>query len=260
MDENMNTTEAQVQESAVPDAEAVAAEENAAASKPETSVENETGANEAEPAKQPQSPEENARFAAMRRQQEAQQRKEQIFHELVGDAVNPNTGKPFASKAEFVAWRDEMATRQRAQAAQMEPEAFKQLEAQLREQIKATDPEIRAQAEELQRHRQREAQEQFSNDLKAIRKAYPDEKAKSVDELGVEFLKLCASGIKPLVAYEAIRAEKARSTQNPPSMGDVKPTSSGEKEFFTREEVAAMDQATVSKNYEKIRKSMGTWK
>ena len=50
MDENMNTTEAQVQESAVPDAEAVAAEENAAASKPETSVENETGANEAEPA------------------------------------------------------------------------------------------------------------------------------------------------------------------------------------------------------------------
>ena len=49
MDENMNTTEAQVQESAVPDAEAVAAEENAAASKPETSVENETGANELNP-------------------------------------------------------------------------------------------------------------------------------------------------------------------------------------------------------------------
>ena len=48
MDENMNTTEAQVQESAVPDAEAVAAEENAAASKPETSVENEIGANEAD--------------------------------------------------------------------------------------------------------------------------------------------------------------------------------------------------------------------
>lgn len=56
------------------------------------------------------------------------------------------------------------------------------------------------------------------------------------------------------------RAEKARSAANPPSMGDVKPTSSGEKEFFTHEEVAAMDQATVSKNYEKIRKSMGTWK
>lgn len=135
MDENMNTTEAQVQESAVPDAE-----ENAAASKPETSVENETGANEAEPAKQPQSPEENARFAAMRRQQEAQQREEQIFHELVGDAVNPNTGKPFASKAEFVAWRDEMATTPaRHRLRRWSPEAFKQHEAQLREQIKATD-------------------------------------------------------------------------------------------------------------------------
>lgn len=258
--EEMNTTEVQVQESFAPATEAVAAEENAAASKPETSAENETGANEAEPAKQPQSPEENARFAAMRRQQEAQQREEQIFHELVGDAVNPNTGKPFASKAEFVAWRDEMATRQRAQAAQMEPEAFKQLEAQLREQIKATDPEIRAQAEELQRHRQREAQEQFSNDLKAIRKAYPDEKAQKVEELGIEFLKLCAGGISPLVAYEAIRNEKARSAANPPSMGDVKTSPTTEKEFFTRAEVAAMDQATVSRYFDKIRKSQQYWK
>lgn len=260
MDENMNTTEAQVQESAVPDAEAVAAEENAAASKPETSVENETGANEAEPAKQPQSPEENARFAAMRRQQEAQQREEQIFHELVGDAVNPNTGKPFASKAEFVAWRDGAAGRGRAQAAPVEPEALARLEAQLRQQFRATDPEFLAQAAELKKAHDREAQAQFSNDLKTIRAAYPDEKAQKVEELGIEFLKLCAGGISPLVAYEAIRNEKARSAANPPSMGDVKTSPTTEKEFFTRAEVAAMDQATVSRYFDKIRKSQQYWK
>lgn len=257
MEENTIITEVQAPESTAP--EPIASADGAPESTPEPSQGNNTGVNEADPAAQPQPQEERARFAAMRRQQEAQ-RENRVFHELVGGAINPETGKPFATKEEFIAWRDTVATRQRAQSAKMDPEAFKQLETQLREQIKATDPDIRAQAEELQRHRQREAQEQFSNDLKAIRKAYPDEKAKSVDELGVEFLKLCAGGVNPIVAYEAIRAEKSRSATNPPSMGDVKTSPAPEKEFFTREEVAAMDQATVSKNFDKIRKSQEHWK
>ena len=200
-----------------------------------------------------QTPEENARFAAMRRRQEAQQREERLFHELVGDARNPETGMPFASKAEFVAWRDGAAGRGRAQAAPVEPEALARLEAQLRQQFRATDPEFLAQAAELKKAHDREAQAQFSNDLKTIRAAYPDEKAQKVEELGIEFLKLCAGGISPLVAYEAIRNEKARSAANPPSMGDVKTSPTTEKEFFTRAEVAAMDQATVSRYFDKIR-------
>ena len=117
-----------------------------------------------------------------------------------------------------------------------------------------------AQAAELKKAHDREAQAQFSNDLKTIRAAYPDEKAQKVEELGIEFLKLCAGGISPLVAYEAIRNEKARSAANPPSMGDVKTSPTTEKEFFTRAEVAAMDQATVSRYFDKIRKSQQYWK
>ena len=94
----------------------------------------------------------------------------------------------------------------------------------------------------------------------AFSSAYPDEKAQKVEELGIEFLKLCAGGISPLVAYEAIRNEKARSAANPPSMGDVKTSPTTEKEFFTRAEVAAMDQATVSRYFDKIRKSQQYWK
>ena len=123
-----------------------------------------------------------------------------------------------------------------------------------------TDPEFLAQAAELKKAHDREAQAQFSNDLKTIRAAYPDEKAQKVEELGIEFLKLCAGGISPLVAYEAIRNEKARSAANPPSMGDVKTSPTTEKEFFTRAEVAAMDQATVSRYFDKIRKSQQYWK
>ena len=138
--------------------------------------------------------------------------------------------------------------------------ALARLEAQLRQQFRATDPEFLAQAAELKKAHDREAQAQFSNDLKTIRAAYPDEKAQKVEELGIEFLKLCAGGISPLVAYEAIRNEKARSAANPPSMGDVKTSPTTEKEFFTRAEVAAMDQATVSRYFDKIRKSQQYWK
>ena len=44
------------------------------------------------------------------------------------------------------------------------------------------------------------------------------------------------------------------------SMGDVKTSPTTEKEFFTRAEVAAMDQATVSRYFDKIRKSQQYWK
>ena len=225
--EEMNTIEMQAQESA---AGTAGYAESTAPAGPEAPQGDLGGADNEGTGARRQTPEENARFAAMRRRQEAQQREERLFHELVGDARNPETGMPFASKAEFVAWRDGAAGRGRAQAA------------------------------ELKKAHDREAQAQFSNDLKTIRAAYPDEKAQKVEELGIEFLKLCAGGISPLVAYEAIRNEKARSAANPPSMGDVKTSPTTEKEFFTRAEVAAMDQATVSRYFDKIRKSQQYWK
>ena len=234
--EEMNTIEMQAQESA---AGTAGYAESTAPAGPEAPQGDLGGADNEGTGARRQTPEENARFAAMRRRQEAQQREERLFHELVGDGA---------------------AGRGRAQAAPVEPEALARLEAQLRQQFRATDPEFLAQAAELKKAHDREAQAQFSNDLKTIRAAYPDEKAQKVEELGIEFLKLCAGGISPLVAYEAIRNEKARSAANPPSMGDVKTSPTTEKEFFTRAEVAAMDQATVSRYFDKIRKSQQYWK
>lgn len=37
-----------------------------------------------------------------------QKNKEHLFHELLGDTINPNTGKPFESIAEFEAWKKSM--------------------------------------------------------------------------------------------------------------------------------------------------------
>ena len=250
--EEMNTIEMQAQESA---AGTAGYAESTAPAGPEAPQGDLGGADNEGTGARRQTPEENARFAAMRRRQEAQQREERLSLIHISEP-----GMPFASKAEFVAWRDGAAGRGRAQAAPVEPEALARLEAQLRQQFRATDPEFLAQAAELKKAHDREAQAQFSNDLKTIRAAYPDEKAQKVEELGIEFLKLCAGGISPLVAYEAIRNEKARSAANPPSMGDVKTSPTTEKEFFTRAEVAAMDQATVSRYFDKIRKSQQYWK
>lgn len=112
-------------------------------------------------------------------------------------------------------------------------------------------------AEQLRRYQQREMQAVFDGDLKAIRSAYPDERANSVDELGPQFIAMCAAGVSPLSAYEALRAEKARSVRQPPSMGDVRPA--GGKGFYTRDEVARMSRSEIEHNFERIRRSMDRW-
>lgn len=207
-----------------------------------------------EPAKPWNTPE-NARFAQQRRQQEAQ---EAAFRQLVGDITNPATGKPFSSPEEWNNWKRSAAIAMQAKQANVSPDVLARVVDRVREDVKKTDPDILRDRQQLEEYRQREAQSIFAADLKAIKKAYPDENAKSVEELGDQFVRLCAAGISPLSAYEAIRAEKNRGAKQPPSMGDVKPSSGG-KDYFTRDEVKAMSQEEVHKNYDKIRESMKKW-
>lgn len=212
------------------------------------------GEKDTEPAKPWITPE-NARFAQQRRQQEAQNA---AFKSLIGDITNPATGKPFSSVEEWNSWKRNAAIAAQAKKANVAPDVLAGVIDRVREDVKKTDPDILRERQQLEEYRQREAQNIFASDLKAIKKAYPDEKAKSVEELGDQFVRLCAAGISPLSAYEAIRAEKNRGTKQPPSMGDVKPSGGG-KDFFTPDEVKAMSQAEVHKNYDKIRESMKKW-
>lgn len=218
-----------------------------AAEQPEAEV---TGEKEAEPAAQ--SRETNARFAEMRRRQEMEQ---ELIHELVGDIPNPDTGKPFTSKSEFLGWKQKQAIAQQAQAANMNPDIYAQILEQAREQVKATDPDYIAAQQRIAELQQHENQITLDGDLKAIKKAFPDEKAKSVVELGADFIRLCANGVDPVVAYRAVREQKSPAQ---PGMGDVKPTVK-EKGYFTRDEVAVMSQDEIKKHYETIKESMETW-
>ena len=110
---------------------------------------------------------------------------------------------------------------------------------------------------ELEGYRRRERERLFTDDLAQIRAAHPEESARSVSELGPQYLAICAAGVDPLCAYEAVRSHRDR-TAPPPSTGAFggKPPA---REFFTRDEVAQMSRSEIHRNFDKIRRSMSHW-
>ena len=202
----------------------------------------------------PQSREENRRFADMRR-------REETFRQLMGDTINPDTGKPFANSSEFMGWRKAQQIQQQAKQAGMTPEVFGAVREQMRQEILASDPQLQQERERLQRYEQQEAEQCFAKDLAAIKKAFPDEKAKHISELGDEFMAMMASGkVSAVAAYRAIREQRQLDHPAPKSMGDVGGSGGTEKEYYTPDEVKRMSKAEISKNFDKIRRSMTQWK
>lgn len=97
--------------------------------------------------------------------------------------------------------------------------------------------------------------EALSGDLSIISQKYPDETAKTISDLGTEFVNLCACGMPPIIAYEQLREKQAAV----PFMGDVSGEFAADKEFYTKDEVETMTKRQMEKNYLKIRNSMKKW-
>lgn len=102
-----------------------------------------------------------------------------------------------------------------------------------------------------------ETQQKMENDLRELQKIDPN--IKSLDDIGSDFLDYIAAGLDAKLAYYAFKAKKnAESAVAPEEVGAVN-QSTGPKDFYTREEVKAMSQEEVHKNYDVIRKSMSQW-
>jgi len=236
---SVNAEQAAVVESPEVAGEATATEEPAAA--PEV----------AEPAPK-QSPTDNAAFARMRR--ESEQAKQELEQ----------------AKAEAARLSQAVAKQYGYQGSPQD--VADQLEATASgrpvEEIRATREALAARDTELARLRAENEQykplavEKFKADLLSeVKTVYPDLKASSVDELGEDFAQLLVAGVNPATAYAAIKAkEQATTKPTPPQIGAVNAKPTGEAEFYTKAEVDRMSQAEISKNYEKIRKSMEKWK
>lgn len=206
----------------------------------------------------------NAENAQRRREAEQRQRK-RYFDEFAAGLMDPETNQPFASEEAWGRWKQNAAIMAQAQKAGVEPETAQKLVEGVRDTIRQTDPEFRRLAMENQavRRQQAEAMQQqvFEQDMAAIRKMYPDEKAKSVTELGDEYMALMATGqVDAVTAYEAVRAKRNRTATKPPSTGKIHSGAAGQGAYYTREQVEAMSDEQIERNFDDIRRSMATWR
>lgn len=214
----------------------------------------------------------NAEYAARRAQREAQralreQMKQEAFKSATAGLKNPATNQPFTSVEEFETYKMNVKLNAMASQAGVKPEDISEIVEQVRREAQEQALSQFKESEEYQDLLERNAalqqqsiEAQFNRDLDEIRKNFPDEKAKSVTELGNDFMKLRAQGISLMAAYAAVR--KVKSTENAsknPTTGDVKSVGQPKREWFTKAEVDAMSDDELDKNQTRIWESMKHW-
>lgn len=223
---------------------------------------------EQEIAKPAQSAEENAQFAKIRREAEtkaeqraaelAQQRIDDHYKTMYAGQVNPYTGAPIDSESAFREWEQQD---QVAKMADKNGITVQQQQELLRKALLQL-PEFKQTAEDAERVKRENSQLQdqlneitYNQDLQQIKKLYPKESAKSIDELGETFIRARAMGIDNVTAYELAKAEQQRKNPVPPSMGDINASGADESEFYTIEQLKSMTADDVHKNWAKVQKS-----
>jgi hypothetical protein len=183
----------------------------------------------------PQSAEENARFAAARRQAEAEKNALKAQNDRLMQALGQYgyQGSPEEIADTLMAQAQEYADFERMQI-QGEAEFYKNIA----------------------------IEKMMADDLTKIKEAYPDVKVKHLKELGNEFFSALNATKDAVLAYDVIQTKKARETKPiPRDIGAVNSSSSKEKDFYTSAEV---DKLT-SKDYdnprimERVRQSMLKW-
>jgi hypothetical protein len=196
----------------------------------------------------PQSAEENAKFAAARRQAEAEKNALKAQNDRLMQALGQYgyQGSPEdiadALFAQSQGISVEEATAQR-QAAEAENAKYQQLESQ------------------LETYRPLAIKALMADDLAKIQTVNPE--VKNLDDLGSDFFALMGALHDPILAYDALQAKKARETKPiPQDIGAVNSSSSKEKDFYTSAEVDKLTDKDLDnpKIMERVRASMLKWK
>lgn len=192
--------------------------------------------------------EQDSAWAEMRRRAEEAERKAQEIEEqnqLMAEALGL-----YFPNADPV----EMAIQARAAALGVDPEIERaRFEAeQEKEQLSIEKQTLEEQLTQIQVER---LMEKGLAEVQAI-----DPTVKSLTDLGADFARYIAAGLDSTDAYFAVKAKEAKTKVNPPKpIGKVEsaPTDS---DFFSREEVEAMSDEEIDKNFTAIKKSMSKWK
>ncbi|MEG0178320.1 MAG: hypothetical protein RR573_02600 [Oscillospiraceae bacterium] len=208
-----------------------------------------------------QSAQENAHFADMRRKQELDEARASLAAEKLRAAQMEQTEAKLSAALKKIGYEgsaEEIADRVEAEKSGRSLEQVRtarETEEKEQNRLQEKENELNRTAQELEIYKKREAEREFTADLAEIQKLDP--KIKRLEDLGRDFIILRANGVANIAAYNAIKESLKPIAK---STGAVGSAATGESEYFTREEVAAMSQREVDKNYEKIRKSQTKWK
>lgn len=253
MEENLNTVDA-VQEDVVD-------------SQPQEQVEsttesvNEEVATSQKQEKPVQTAEDNARYAEIRRKAES----EAVDRYIASQGYEYN-GKPITTKAEYDRALAEVEEQQRRAALQEQG-----IDPSIVDEYVNNNPVVKwANEFKTQQEQQQAKQADFSDFLSA----YPDVKP---EEIAAEVWEANSKGVPLRIAYAAhqenatLKAKlaeyekgaktnevNAKNAEN--STGSVTGNGSTGQPFYTREQVQAMSQEEVNKNYKTIVESMKSWK
>lgn len=176
-----------------------------------------------EPPAKVQGADENAKYAAARREAETKAKALEAQNKRLLDALK---GYGYEGSPEEIA--DNLLAMQKG----ITPEEAKQQ----REAEEAKTQEAEKTKGELEFYKKLAIEKLMADDLRTLQEVYPE--VKSFDEVGEEFINLLTATHDPVLAYEAVKAKEAKTKKTPPpEMGSVGSTAGKEKDFYTSEEL-----------------------
>ena len=117
--------------------------------------------------------------------------------------------------------------------------------------------------QQLTEYQRREDQRILDDDLKEIKRLNPGETAKSILDLGPQFLALRAAGVDTQTAYNAINQTRQQNTKPaPPEIGAVNTSTPKEKDYYSPEEVDRLSEKDLEnpRVMEAVQRSMTKWR
>ena len=233
--------------------QAVAVEEVAEASEAaEVEEVTQTEPAKADPPAKGQGADENAKYAAARREAEANTKKLEAQNKRLMEALK---GYGYDGSPEEIA--DNLIAAQSG----ITPEEAKAN----REAEESKNAEAEKTKGELEFYKNIAIQKFMADDLRTLQEVYPE--VKSLEDIGDEFMSLLTATHDPILCYEAVKAKEAKTKKTPPpEMGSVGSIAGKEKDFYTSEELDKLtskdlDNPKIFKvamnSLEKLRKQKG---
>lgn len=180
----------------------------------------------------------DARFAEMRRQNEAFQRENQLMRQALSRFFDGETAEDLSINANAYAEQRDPEEYRAEYERDLEYETLRNENASLQEQL------LNAQVDQLMREGLREVQS-------------IDPNVKSLDELGDSFANFIKAGLSTKEAFYATKAmELKEKVYAPDAIGKVADTKA-ERDYYTSEELDNLTDEEMNANWDKVMRSMG---